>query len=170
MSGAVPIGWEGHDIEDFKLQVFARERPGRTFPEFRRLRPLAAERLSIVLAGRAGLEGDLGGRTLRLALLKGSRPIERVHAEEEGFDLASVAATLGLGPQEEVYVNWDDSETIHRVRFGDWAENFDYVWYPRPDDIEIFDDSFSWALSVDHGGYLRAWRPGHLDERSGRCG
>lgn len=41
------------------------------------------------------------------------------------------------------------------MRFKDLTEHFDYIWYPGPDDIEIFDDSLSWILSVDHGGYLR---------------
>ncbi len=63
--------------------------------------------------------------------------------------------SLDLEPQEEVYINWDDFTTIVRMRFKDLTEHFHYVWYPGPDDIEIFDDSLSWILSVDHGGYLR---------------
>ena len=79
--------------------------------------------------------------------------------------MVAVAASLGLEPREEVYVNWDDFATIHRVRFADLAENFDYLWYPGPDDVDIFDESLSWVLSVDHGGYIRVWKPTAPDAR-----
>lgn len=102
---------------------------------------------------------------MRKSLLESSRPIQHAHAEKEGFDLASVTVALGLKPQEDVYVNWDDLKTIDRVRFSDLVGKFDYVWYPGPDDIDIFDDSLSWVLSVDHGGYLRVWEPAS-DSRS----
>ena len=152
-------------MEDFKLEIFARERPGRPLPKLRALTPQEAWRLRSAPGERAGLTADPGGRALRLALLGRARPVENAHAEEEGFDLVAVAASLGLEPREEVNVNWDDFTTIHRVRFADLAENFDYLWYPGPDGVDIFDESLSWVLSVDHGGYIRVWKPTAPDAR-----
>ncbi len=145
-------------MEDFKLEMFGKENPGRVFPEHRRLPPDTARPLRTALA-RKSRSGPVEGAALLKVLFEGSRPVEGVHADSDGFDLVEVARSLGLDPREEVYVNWDDFATIDRVRFGDLAEHFPYFWYPGPDDIEIFDDSLSWVLFVDHSGYLRVWVP-----------
>ena len=95
------------------------------------------------------------GTALMKTLCESSRPVEHANAKAEGFDLAALVHSLELEAQEEVFINWDDFTTIDRMRFKDLTEHFDYIWYPGPDDIEIFDDSLSWILSVDHGGYVR---------------
>jgi hypothetical protein len=80
--------------------------------------------------------------------------IEHPNANSEGFDLAALVDLLKLESREEIYINWDDLTTIDPMRFKDLTEHFDSVWYPGPDDTEIFDASLSWILSVDHEGYL----------------
>lgn len=145
-------------MEDFKLRIFERENGGRPFPEHRRLGPGEAERWRHALAEKAGAR-DLRGARLLGILFGRSRPIEGANADSEGFDLAALAPSLGLVPEREVYLNWDDFATIDRVRFADLAEHFPYFWYPGPDDVWIFDGSLRWVLLVDHGGHLRILTP-----------
>lgn len=142
-------------MEDFKLQIFEDEHRGQSFPWFVSLQPAAAEQLRRSIARKAGLEQQTTGSRLLEALFSKTHTVECANARSEDFDLFAVLHPLGINPYSEVYINWNDFVTIDRMRFEDLARHFDYVWYPGPDDVEIFDDSLSWLLFVDHSGFLR---------------
>ncbi len=60
-----------------------------------------------------------------------------------------------IRPTEAVYINWyhfDDIDMFHTAKSVERC--FDSIWYPVSDDIELFDDSLGWTLSVDHDGYI----------------
>lgn len=142
-------------MEDFKLQIFEAEHRGEPFPWFVSLQPETTEQLRCSLARKVGLGQQTTGSGLLEAILDRAHTVESANAESEDFDLLAVLQSLNINPYSEVYINWDDFRTIDRMRLEDLAKHFDYVWYPGPDDVEIFDDSLSWLLSVDHSGFLR---------------
>lgn len=39
---------------------------------------------------------------------------------------------------EKIYINWDDFSTIDVMRFEDFINYIDDIWYPMADDINIF--------------------------------
>lgn len=41
------------------------------------------------------------------------------------------------------------------MSFVDLANFFDYIWFPSSDDVDIFDASFDWILSIDHAGFVK---------------
>ena len=59
-------------------------------------------------------------------------------------------------PAATVYINWRHFESLDEMAFVALAKYFDDIWYAGADDIDIFDDTLSWVLSVRHDGEVRA--------------
>jgi len=91
-------------------------------------------------------------------LLELSVPYKGINAENEHFDLAAVAKDLGISAEKKVYVNWYRYDNVDEIQFVDLTKYFDDIWYPGPDDIDIFDATFSWILSISHDGAVRSAR------------
>lgn len=141
-------------MEHFKIENFEREKTGNSFPSFQTLEQV--ETLSVLndLFREANLDHSLERRTLELQLYDMSQPIENVNAEVEGFDLSALAARLGLTPQQQIYIDWHRGP-IDRMGLSDLLRYLDYIWYPGPDDIALFDDTLSWVLFATHYGVVR---------------
>ena len=78
--------------------------------------------------------------TLVWHIRKLSRPIDGVDAQSEDFDLGNLLLTLAIRPNRGVYVNFD------RMALSDLNRDFHYVWYPGPDDINLFDDTYEGGM------------------------
>jgi hypothetical protein len=66
--------------------------------------------------------------------------------------LQSTITRVGITPQQTVYIHWYYDDKIDEFYFADLAQYFDDIWYPGPDDIEIFDATLSWIVVVPHYG------------------
>jgi len=88
-----------------------------------------------------------------------------INAKSENFCLTAVFANLGIVPKENVYINWYRFDKIDKMQFNDVVHYFNYIWYPDSDEIDLFDDSFSWIVSIDHDGsvmsvcFLKKYEP-----------
>ena len=142
-------------MEQFKIEIFKDEHHGRPFPPFTTLGKEDADRLLQAFARKMHLSEPYDGLILLKALFARSSGVEGVNATSDAFHLLSVLESFSISPEREVYVNWYRFDVIDRMNSVELAAYFPYVWYAGPDDIEIFDDSLSWVLFVDHGGYLR---------------
>ncbi|ASV12356.1 hypothetical protein [Leptospira santarosai] len=56
---------------------------------------------------------------------------------------------------ELIYINWYRMDRIDQMYLIDLINNFDDIWYPSVDDIDIIDMSISWILSVSHFGEIK---------------
>jgi len=65
---------------------------------------------------------------------------------------------LGISAEKKVYVNWYRYDNVDEIQFVDLTKYFDDIWYPGLDDIDIFDATFSWILSISHDGAVRSAR------------
>jgi hypothetical protein len=145
-------------MDAFKIDLFKAERPGEKLPEFRRLGDREADRLRSILSKRAGLIGQMSLLELTKGLFSLSHEVGGIDATEEGFSLTDLMEKLGIEPRKDVYVNWYRYDRIDQIRFEELAKHFASIWYPGPDDIDIFDDSFRWIISVAHNGQVRLTR------------
>lgn len=138
-------------MEKFKIEHFERDNPLKKFPWFRSLNAHELETITQNLSEKLRLTfQDNLSFTKTIAEL--GAPVNGVNAEDDGFKLSKVMSFLDIKPQANVYINWYRYDRIDEMTFVDLDEYFDDIWYPGPDDIDIFDTSFSWILSVSHDG------------------
>jgi hypothetical protein len=136
-------------MQAFKIEHFARQYPTQAFPPFNNLTPIEVERVRLALCRAASLPSEIAWPLLLQHLIRKSQPVPGVDAESDAFDLVSVVAELGIAPARQVYLSWNPVQAeIDRMAFADLARCFDWIWYPSSDDLEIFDDSFSWLIYV----------------------
>lgn len=142
-------------METFKIEHFEKENPELQFPHYEQLEPEECHLLLKILAQKVGLSVDANGLSLVNRVAEIALPISNVDANADSFDLARALAQTRITPQEHVYVNWYRYDNIDRLKFVELTEHFADVWYPSVDDIDIFDDTFQWVLSVTHDGRLQ---------------
>jgi hypothetical protein len=75
-----------------------------------------------------------------------------INAFNDDFNLNILLPNVGILTQNNVYINWYQFDNIDKMHFGDLSNYFDDIWYPESDDIDIFDDTFLWVLSIYHYG------------------
>lgn len=141
-------------MEEFKIDLFNQENHGEEFPWFRTLsldeQANAIDNILLLL--------KISSNTTSLELVKEINEIGEIlpdfNAELPGFRLSSVLKSQGIVPKDKVLINWYRFDNIDQFYFDDLNKHFDSIWYPGPDDIDIFDESFSWVLSVSHSGVI----------------
>jgi hypothetical protein len=144
-------------MEDFKIQLFKNEY-GRVFPWFVRL---SAKECSIIT------EKLLDNyHVINIDML-----LDKIDANEgflffiesgDTFQLTEVLNNLSIEPLENIYINWHRFDNIDIVKIQDVNKYFFDIWFPSSDDIDIFDESLSWIISVRHDGnvsYLKSVSP-----------
>jgi hypothetical protein len=104
------------------------------------------------LCQRLDLEAESSWQKILKCLSDRAKRVESVDAEaDDAFDLRSLVATLQVTAAEHVYLSWDPLRgEVDDIAFADLARYFAWIWYPASDDIEIFDESFSWLLLIGH--------------------
>ncbi|UOG32770.1 hypothetical protein [Leptospira noguchii] len=74
-------------------------------------------------------------------------------------DYESIRRTLihNLPPTDNplVYINWYRMDKIDQMYLKEVITNFDDIWYPSADDIDIIDISISWIFSISHFGEIK---------------
>lgn len=72
----------------------------------------------------------------------------------EDFALLPTLAALGIAPLPELFLNWARFEEVDAFQTADVARYFDDLWYPVADDLDLFDASLSWVVSIRHDGVV----------------
>jgi hypothetical protein len=147
-------------MQAFKLQHFAAAHPQEAFPLFTTITSQEIERLREHLCQAAGTGAATDWGHLYRHLLNQAERIRTANPEDESrFNLDAVLKSLGILPDETVYLAWDPRRAdVDRMAFADLSRYFDWIWYPASDDIAIFDESFAWLVFVDHEGQLSVVR------------
>jgi len=143
-------------MEQFKIEHFQREHPSDPFPWFRTVSLKELEEVGQSLKSLAGLPLTADTLILTKTIWEMGKPCEGINAEKENFSLQNVLQKYGIVEPDLVYLNW------YRFQEGDvdqfylkgLTKYFDDIWYPGPDDIDIFDSTVSWVLSIDHDGRI----------------
>lgn len=110
------------------------------------------EALRARLAPKIDLHSADPSVTLVKSLRARSRALQGPRADEIAFDLRAIFYTSKLLPNERVYINWHRFDDVDEVELKQLCRLFDEFWYPAADDINIFDDTLNWVVSIDHEG------------------
>jgi hypothetical protein len=145
-------------MEKIKLDNFSGEYPGRGFPEYVSLSKSACSDIAQSIQNSFALTNVTDGLTLVKAIDALAKPCEVASHVGEDFDLNAFLKACGIDAADVVYINWHRYDKIDRLKRCDLASHFYDIWYPDVDDIDVFDDSLSWILSVRHDGYIKLLR------------
>ena len=140
-------------MENFKIEHFKRDNPTKDFPCFSTLKSIQAKEIYNKISESIG--GFFPPDQLVKKIDEIGVVVESNNADSDDFNLKEVFDTLGIQPQERVYLNWYRFDNIDEIRFDDLTLHFDDIWYPGPDELDIFDASFSWIVSISHHGSIK---------------
>lgn len=154
-------------MERFKIANYLREYPQGKFPEVTSLEKDAALRLADKLKAIMGI--SKAARPIEMTRLMDQLglAVEGVQAGQSDFSVRNVLSSQDIRPDESVFINWHQYDEIDQIGLSDLEEYFAYIWYPSADDIDIFDSSCAWVLSVSHDGEIKVTRSGGTSARSG---
>lgn len=142
-------------MEIFKIENFEKSYPDKAFPIFKTLTTHEAAHQFSKLSANFFEEDKVIKPSDLLHLIKEKENSTNNYcAMNEGFDLALFVCSLAIKPNDTVYLNWHHFDNIDEIKLSDLCGHFDDIWYSGADDLDIFDDSFEWILSVSHGGNI----------------
>jgi hypothetical protein len=139
-------------MEEFKLINFRRSHPGAEPPRLRRLSDEEILQIRATLAAKLGLPAGSDPLALVRRLLEVESVLPDLDAESEQFDVLRALERAGVRPGPSVLLNWYRFDQIDELALIDLEAYFADLWYPSSDDIDIFDESCDWILSVMHDG------------------
>lgn len=142
-------------MEKFKIDNYIKENQGGSFPEYFTLDSRSCADIRELLSKKLGLDTSADGITLVNEVLRLGKNNEEFNGKGDDFNLKKVMYSIGMGLPEYVFINWYRYDNIDKMKFSDLANHFDDVWYPDVDDIDIFDETLSWVLSVTHYGQVK---------------
>jgi hypothetical protein len=140
---------DGHKVDNFH-----RANPTTEFPRFRHLSSAECRALRLEIAKRADLDPHSDPLVLLAALWAAAEFVLDVDADH-GFELRKLISNRNLRPKTEVLVDWQRFDNVDQIALSDLSDYFGDIWYPRSDDIEIFDDSLDWFLFIRHDGAVK---------------
>ncbi len=141
-------------MEKIKIENFSREYPNRHFPSYKTLSAPDAKKIEEIIAGKLEMPPNSSPLELVKVLREKSSVIPDLHAESDNFDLKSTLLNVGISPNARVFINWYRFDQIDEISLDDLSSHFDDIWYPAADDIDLFDDSFSWIVSIGYSGEI----------------
>ncbi len=130
-----------------KIENFQKDNPTGRFPSYRSFDDEEGEIIRSRLIKRLNLPSNVD---LVDYIANSATILEGVDAESTNFNLMDLIQSLRLKSSNEVFINWYHFDDIDQINFKDLSDCFDYVWYPSLDDIDIFDDTLTWFISISH--------------------
>ena len=145
-------------MEKIKLDNFFNEYAGRDFPEYESLSKNACSNIIQSILEKFTLTDVTDGLSMVKAIDTLGIPCEVASYVDETFNLNALLKACGIEAADFVYINWHRYDKIDRLTRNDLTRHFYDLWYPEVDDIDIFDDSINWILSIRHDGYIKMLR------------
>jgi hypothetical protein len=141
-------------MQQVKMDNF-RPDPGQAFPPFRALSRAECRVLRDRIASKVGVpatasEAELVRRIDDLAGQQIAPP-----AVDPEFNLGRALMKAGVTSSETIFLNWYRYDDVDEMRLADVTKFFEDIWYPSSDDLDIFDESLRWILSIRHDGEVK---------------
>ncbi len=74
-------------------------------------------------------------------------------SNEAEFTIFALFKFLDIAPIN-VFINWGKFDNIDEISFNDLDRYFYDLWFHSADDIDIFDDTYRWIVSIRHDGVI----------------
>lgn len=134
------------NMEDFKIELFKQEYK-INFPNFVHL----TENECLLLITQISKKYDLEINNLIQSISLRQSNLENIDAKD-GFNLIDTLNSISILPLPKIYINWYQFDDIDLINTSDLNKYFDDIWFPSADDIDLFDESLNWIVSIRHDG------------------
>lgn len=141
-------------MESFKIELFEKENPSRKFPSFSSLDAEGTARVRQCFSQKLNVDEGIDGKALFALLSEQVEAVKGFNANTDSFNIEEVFRHLDIVPNEIISINWQHYDDIDTMSYKDLSTYFEYIWFPGPDDIDVFDDTCGWILSINHEGYI----------------
>jgi len=142
-------------MEQIKVDNFIKEYPRNSFPNHIHLENKVCADISLSILKKLNLSSTTDGLMLVNEVDKLGDICYGIISDDEGFNLKNVLSSLGVNYSKNVYINWYRYDDIDKMKIDDLANYFDDIWYLGSDDIDIFDESLTWIISITHFGQVK---------------
>jgi hypothetical protein len=143
-------------MEAFKIKHFSKENPGLRFPLFRSVDRTETELLRNELTRRIGLPDSVSGVELVEEIARRGKELATLDSLQE--PLCDLVKRAGVLPARLVYLNWGRYDSLDEMDFADLQAHIRDIWYPGSDDLDVFDKTMDWILSIAHHGAISLLR------------
>jgi len=143
-------------MESFKIKNFERDNPGMAFPSWEPVEPDKCASFKERIARQLGLPSTVDSLLLVRRLNEVASNSKNTGFDRSSHDLLRILQGLKIGPPLIVYINWYRFDNIDKIAFVDLCRNLEDIWYPGTDDIDIFDDTLDWVLTINHEGAIQS--------------
>jgi hypothetical protein len=141
-------------MHEIKINNFNKSHHGIEFPWYKALSPNDLEVLQKKLKSKLLLDANTDLLRLVKIMASKSSVILGIDAEDISFSLIELLKNQAIKPQSNVLINWYRFDEIDEIDINDLNKYFSDIWYPSADDIDIFDSTLSWFLSISHSGEI----------------
>ncbi|MBE0302022.1 hypothetical protein [Leptospira interrogans] len=142
-------------MEEIKIENFIATYPYKVFPYWKALSIQECVKIKKEIILKLNLPSNVTDLNLiKLIEKKGvfKDTLDLDHSENIKITLAN---NLPSTKNKLIYINWYRMDRIDQMYLIDLINNFDDIWYPSVDDIDIIDMSVSWILSTSHFGEIK---------------
>jgi hypothetical protein len=138
-------------MDQHKIENFLKANSGLAFPEYMHLDESQATALRNLIAKSVD-SSDLDGLSIVKKLYAAGTEANGIQADDTAFSIERLIRELRVECSENVYLNWYRFDDIDQISLTDLDQYFSDLWYPGSDDLDIFDDSADWVVSITHYG------------------
>lgn len=140
-------------MDAHKIDNFERVSTGK-FPDFRTLQgtELTTSQNRVFSLFEIALNIQLPLEISKMQDLCESR--YKTLALDEGFDICEVLREFAVHTREVIYLNWSMFDKIDQIDIYDFSNFFSNIWYPGVGDIDLFDETLFWMISIYHDGII----------------
>jgi len=135
-------------MEDFKIELFEQEYK-INFPNFVHL----SENECLLLINKISKRFDLEINNLIQSISLRQSYLENIDAKD-GFNLIETLNSISILPLPKIYINWYQFDNIDLLNTSDLNKYFYDIWFPSAEDIDLFDESLNWIVSIRHDGIV----------------
>ena len=133
-------------MDEFKISLFESEHAFR-FPQYQSLGKIEGQKLMNNIAEKYNI--NLTNFEAELAMKQSF--CEEFNGEED-FKLKHCLTSLGIKLSNSLCINWYKFERVDVLTVDDLDKYFYDLWFPSADDIDLFDHTLNWIVSIRHDG------------------
>ncbi|XDD49565.1 hypothetical protein AB3N59_14330 [Leptospira sp. WS92.C1] len=142
-------------MEQIKIENYIKDNPNKSFPYWSELDSEACGKIRNTIIRKLQLISDISDIDLM-------KTIEKRGAFKGFIDIDNIENTkkvlltsLPTTDNELIYINWYRINKIDQMYLQDLIDNFDDIWYPSVDDIDVINTTISWIFSISHFGGIK---------------
>lgn len=128
------------------------------FPKFCTLKPSEAIQHTEHIKSIFGFDDNKDVLDIHCQIEQVSSLISGVKADDVDFNFLDVLKSQNISPKREIFIDWHQFNKIDKISVKSFAEFFDDIWYPKADDIYLYDESFSWFVLIMHYGSISIYK------------